>query len=130
MEVDALQFRVTLIHTGAGEEHFIAAETPAGQLAGFLRLLLPGGQVERPQELEGSAIIREVHVYGPALGIGAASGGEAQHLGLGGRLLAAAEDIARRDAWGDLAVIAALGTRDYYRRRGFQLDRLYMHKRL
>ena len=45
-------------------------------------------------------------------------------------LLAAAEDIARRGDWGDLAVIAALGTRDYYRRRGFQLDRLYMHKQL
>lgn len=130
VEVDALQFRVTVIHTGAGEEHFIAAETPAGQLAGFLRLLLPSGQVERPQELEGSAIIREVHVYGPALRIGASSGGEVQHLGLGGRLLAAAEDTARQGDWGDLAVIAALGTRDYYRRRGFELDELYMHKRL
>ena len=37
VEVDTLQFRVNLIDTGAGEEHFIAAETPAGQLAGFLR---------------------------------------------------------------------------------------------
>ena len=130
VQVDALQLRVTRIHTGAGLEHFIAAETPAGRLAGFLRLLLPEGQVERPQELEGSAVIREVHVYGPALRIGASSSGEAQHIGLGGRLLVAAEEIARLGGLGDLAVIAALGTRDYYRRRGFELDELYMHKRL
>ena len=32
-------------------------------------------------------MIRELHVYGPAFGIGAASAGEAQHLGLGRRLV-------------------------------------------
>lgn len=130
VETDALRLRVTLVHTGAGLEHFIAAETPAGELAGFLRLLAPIGQGERPRELEGRAVIREVHVYGPALRIGALSMGEAQHSGLGSRLLAAAEEITRRHGMDRLAVIAALGTRDYYRRRGFQLDELYMHKRL
>ena len=130
VEIETLQLRVTLIHTGAGLEHFIAAETPAGQLAGFLRLLVPTGQVERPLELEGCAIIREVHVYGPALRIGASSTGEAQHLGVGSQLLAAAEETTRRNGIKTLAVIAALGTRDYYRRRGFRLQELYMHKRL
>ena len=130
VEIETLQPRVTLIHTGAGLEHFIAAETPEGQLAGFLRLLMPNDQVERPLELEGCAIIREVHVYGPALRIGASSTGEAQHLGVGSRLLAAAEETTRRNGRHTLAVIAALGTRDYYRRRGFELQELYMHKRL
>jgi elongator complex protein 3 len=49
---------------------------------------------------------------------------------LGSRLLAAAEGITRRHGIDRLAVIAALGTRDYYRRRGFQLEELYMHKQL
>ena len=130
VEIEQMALRVTLLETGAGQDHFIAAETAAGQLAGFLRLLLPAGECERPVEIEGSAIIREVHVYGPALQIGETSRGEAQHLGVGGKLLAAAEDIARRNGLHDLAVIAALGTRDYYRRRGFRLEDLYMHKRL
>jgi elongator complex protein 3 len=130
VDIAALQLRVTLIHTGAGLEHFIAAETPAGRLAGFLRLLVPNGEGERPFELEGCAVIREVHVYGPALGIGATSMGEVQHSGLGSRLLTAAEEITRGHGIDRLAVIAALGTRDYYRRRGFELEKLYMHKRL
>ncbi len=127
---DAVQIRATRTRTGAGTDYFLAAETPAGELIGFLRLLVPAGPVERPQELENCALVREVHVYGPALQIGAASHGEAQHLGMGGKLLAAAEAIARSNGVGALAVIAALGTRSYYRRHGFELGELYMHKRL
>lgn len=130
VDLDEVFLQITEIRTGAGLDHFIAAETRGRRLAGFLRLLLPWDEAERPGELAGSAIIREIHVYGPALPIGAASRGEAQHAGLGGRLLAAAEDIARRACMGDLAVIAALGTRDYYRQRGFTLGDLYMHKSL
>jgi histone acetyltransferase (RNA polymerase elongator complex component) len=36
-------------------------------------------------EIAGNAMIREVHVYGAALGIGAESGGQPQHAGLGTR---------------------------------------------
>ena len=46
-------------------------------------------------EIAGAAMIREVHVYGPALGIGAESGGEAQHLGLGRRLIARGQGARR-----------------------------------
>jgi elongator complex protein 3 len=45
-------------------------------------------------EIAGNAMIREVHVYGPALGIGAESDGRPQHAGLGTQLL----DAARRSA--------------------------------
>ena len=119
--------------TGAGWEHFLSLETGDGRLAGFLRLLLPAAEddaVVRPAELAGCGVIREVHVYGPALPIGAASSGEAQHQGLGGQLLRAAEDAARAAGFRRLAVIAALGSRGYYRERGFELGELYMHKTL
>ena len=110
----------------------MALETGEGRLAAFLRLLLPweGRKIVRPAELEGCAVIRELHVYGRALHIGARGEDEAQHRGLGGRLLRAAEQTAQQAGWQRIAVIAALGTQDYYARHGFALGDLYMHKAL
>ena len=71
-------------------------------------------------------MIREVHVYGPALGIGADSAGEAQHLGLGRRLIAEAKKRARAGGFDRLAVISAIGTRRYYEAQGFQRSGLYL----
>lgn len=114
---------------GVGVEHFLSLETPDGRLAGFLRLLLPdpAASDEQPEELRGCAVIREVHVYGPALHIGASSAGEAQHLGVGNRLIRAAAASAQQAGFHQMAVIAALGTRTYYRGLGFRQGELYMH---
>jgi elongator complex protein 3 len=130
LEPADLILRVLRYETGAGLEHFLALERSDGRLAGFLRLLLPwrGRAISRPDEVEGSALIRELHVYGPALHIGAAGDRQAQHRGLGSTLLIAAEAIAAEAGWPRLAVIAALGTQDYYRHRGFSAGELYMHK--
>lgn len=128
-EVDPQALRLdTLIYaTDVSEEHFLSAVTPAGRLAGFLRLSLPRRGVELPiEEIEGCAVIREVHVYGPALEIASPSEGEAQHLGLGSRLIEEAKRISRQQGFERLAVIAAVGTREYYRQRGFELGELYM----
>ena len=75
-------------------------------------------------------MIREVHVYGPALTVGATSSGEAQHAGIGQRLIERAQQIARASGYRRLAVIAATGTRNYYRRWGFELGELYMTVKL
>lgn len=124
-----LQLRRLDYDTGAGQECFLSIETPEDQLIGFLRLLLPWKDrpSEAPAEIAGSAVIREVHVYGPALQVGADSQGEAQHLGVGRTLVAAATRLAAEAGFPRLAVIAAVGTRDYYRRLGFELQQLYMH---
>lgn len=118
--------------TGVGEERFLSMETPDGRLAGFLRLLLPWPEsaAEAPQELHGCAVIREVHVYGPALHVGADSIGEAQHAGVGSQLIAQAAALASEAGFKRLAVIAAIGTRAYYRRLGFTQGDLYMHRDL
>jgi elongator complex protein 3 len=81
-------------------------------------------------ELAGQAMIREVHVYGPAVPIGEASNGEAQHIGLGTQLIDKAEELARDAGFDRIAVISAIGTREYYARLGFELDGLYMTKAL
>ena len=86
--------------------------------------------VEAPAELAGCAIIRQLHVYGPSLPIGDASDGEAQHRGIGQGLLATAADAARRAGYRRLAVIASIGTREYYRQHGFTVGDLYMARDL
>jgi elongator complex protein 3 len=111
--------------TDATRECFLGAATPEERLAGFLRLSLP--QAEPPiTELAGCAVVREVHVYGPALELGDRRERTAQHSGLGTRLLGEARRIAREAGFHRLAVIAATGTRPYYRERGFEQGELYV----
>ncbi len=115
---------------GKAEEHFLSFVAPEDRLAGFLRLSLP--QSDSPQtgiaELEGAALIREVHVYGQSLAFGEDKSGAAQHAGLGTRLLQEAERIAKARGFRKLAVIAAVGTRPYYLERGFERGEYYLIK--
>jgi len=99
-------------------------------LYGFLRMRFdpePGGDFI--QEIKDCALIREVHVYGTAMGVGGQSIG-GQHSGYGKRLMAVAETIARNSGWKKIAVIAGVGTREYYRKLGYQLGETYMLKDL
>jgi elongator complex protein 3 len=126
---DTLQLETTKYDTDATTEHFLSYVSPRGKLAGFLRLSLPSSDTPRDEildELRVCAVIREVHVYGPALEIGEASRGEAQHTGLGTRLIEQATQIARAAGYQRIAVISAIGTREYYRKLGFELGELYM----
>jgi elongator complex protein 3 len=101
-------------------------------LAGFIRLSLPGK--DSPQtgmsDLDGAALIREVHVYGQSLAVGAEQAGAAQHAGLGTRLLEKAEAIAKERGFKRMAVISAVGTRGYYLERGFERGELYLAKEI
>ena len=102
------------------EEHFLQYVTPDDRLAGFLRLSLPDQtypgleSVQDFRELQNTAIVREVHVYGQALAVGDEKGGAAQHIGLGTALLEKAEEITRQHRFQHLAVISAVGTYKYY----------------
>jgi len=114
------------------EEHFLSYVTPDDRLAGFLRLSLPGAESPRTglADLEGAAIIREVHIYGQSLPVGQERQGVAQHAGLGTDLLQRAEEIAQEKGFHRLAVISAIGTRQYYLERGFERGELYLVKGL
>jgi len=118
-------------HPANAEEHFLSYDTPDDQLAGFLRLSLPEDtNITGIKDLAGAAIIREVHVYGQSLSLGEERSGIAQHSGLGTRLIARAEEIAREKGYPHMAVIAAVGTRAYYAERGFNMGEAYMVKSL
>jgi elongator complex protein 3 len=129
IDPDDLRFREIRYDADVARERFLSYETPEGWLVGFLRLSLPQVTPEMA-ELEGCAMVREVHVYGPALALGAQRDARPQHSGLGTDLLERAEEMAQAAGYPRLAVIAAVGTRPYYRERGFELEGLYMVKEL
>ncbi len=125
VEADTLRLERLDYESDATRERFLSYVTPGGRLVGFLRLSLP--LAEPPlAELNGCAVVRELHVYGPALELGANREGAAQHAGLGTLLLDEARSIARAEGFRRLAVIAAVGTRPYYRERGFEQGQLYV----
>jgi len=133
-QVDAADLRLDdlVYHPDGAEEHFLSFVTPQDQIAGFLRLSLPGADAPATglNDLQGAALVREVHIYGQSLGVGQDGRGAAQHTGLGTRLLAEAERLARGKGYRRMAVIAAVGTRLYYLERGFSRRELYLVKDL
>jgi len=135
--VDPEQLRLDdfAYQTEASEEHFISWVTRdddkhGSRLAGFLRLSLPGPNSPDTEiaDLQGAALIREVHVYGQSLRMGQEPNGAAQHAGLGTKLLDKADEIARERGYRRMAVIAAIGTRLYYLNRGYQRGDFYLVK--
>ncbi len=121
-----------LYEAEAAEEHFLSYVTPDDKLAGFVRLSLPSKQAPATglADLDGAALIREVHVYGQSLPVGTEKEGAAQHAGLGTRLLQQAEQAAKENGFGRMAVISAIGTRQYYLDRGFERGELYLVKEI
>jgi elongator complex protein 3 len=128
--LDIVQFETTM-----SSEYFLQYIRKSDRkIAGFLRLQLPkysAGQdnsgFKHPfySELDNCAMIREVHVYGNVVDVGVSEEGRAQHLGLGSKLIEKAKEIANKNGYTQLAVISAIGTREYYSARGFELKELY-----
>ncbi|MBL8061808.1 MAG: tRNA uridine(34) 5-carboxymethylaminomethyl modification radical SAM/GNAT enzyme Elp3 [Anaerolineales bacterium] len=130
VELSSLQLHDHAYPAGKAQEHFISFNTAEDGLAGFIRLSLPSK--DSPDtgmaDLSGAALIREVHVYGQSLAVGAEKTGAAQHVGLGTRLLEEAERVAKQNGFEKIAVIAAVGTRQYYMDRGFERGEYYLVK--
>jgi len=113
-----------------GKEHFIALEDlSADVLIGFTRLRFPAAP--HREELQDSALIRELHVYGSMVPVGkGAKQKEWQHRGYGKELIERAEEIASESGYGKLAIISGIGAREYYRKLGYTLEGVYMSKTL
>jgi elongator complex protein 3 len=125
---DDIEEEIIMYSTSVSTEFFISYKTKdTDKICGFLRLSLPKKK-SFIKELENSSIIREVHVYGTLVNIGLDSSGEAQHLGLGKKLIERAEEISKENDLNTISVISAIGTRKYYEKRGFKEGELYMKK--
>jgi len=128
---ERIEKEVLTYEAAGGTEHFISFEDPDKDLlVGFCRLRFPHDPVRR--ELEGAALVRELHVYGSQVGLGSASKDDQhQHRGYGRRLLATAEELAADAGYDKLAVISGIGVRQYYREKlGYKQDGPYVSKRL
>ncbi len=132
--IDDLEMEEIKYDSVIGREVFISFKTKKDdKIVGFLRLSLPEKAISKDhfiEELKNSAVIREVHVYGQAVDIGKDDGQKAQHIGLGTKLIKRAEELAKKNKFNKIAVISAIGTRNYYRKLGFELGELYMEKPL
>ncbi|CAH8642056.1 unnamed protein product [Dicrocoelium dendriticum] len=140
-------FQVELIRrdyvANGGWETFLSYEDPYQDiLIGLLRLRQCSSQTFRPELRACSqvdptdsdpkcSVVRELHVYGSAVPISSKDPTKFQHQGFGTLLMEEAERIARTEHGSDkIAVISGVGTRDYYRKLGYELDGPYMTKML
>lgn len=77
------------------------------------------------------SIVRELHVYGTAVPVHCRDPTKFQHQGFGTLLMEEAARIAREEHGSvKIAVISGVGTRNYYRKLGYELDGPYMSKML
>ncbi|XP_055917027.1 elongator complex protein 3 [Eupeodes corollae] len=115
-----------------GWETFLSYEDPEQDiLVGLLRLRKCSAESFRPELKEKSSIVRELHVYGSVVPVNARDPTKFQHQGFGMLLMEEAERIALEEHGSTkLAVISGVGTRNYYRKLGYELDGPYMSKKL
>ena len=146
-----LSLEVVEYETTATSERFLQWVTSQGKIAGFLRLSLPhtNAIAQLNEEYEaatsktaeqrhtlplplqaGEAMIREVHVYGRVEKLQHAGINNAQHRGLGTKLVNRACELASRAGYQRINVISAVGTRGYYRKLGFYDNGLYQQRML
>jgi elongator complex protein 3 len=124
-----IEFKITNYKTTVSNEkflQFIVKKHGREKILAFLRLSLATAE-QFIDELKGSAMIREIHVYGGVVNIGEEAEGKVQHLGLGTKLIEKAKQISRENDYKKLNVISAIGTKEYYRKKGFKDGDLYQY---
>ena len=114
-----------------GREIFLSFEDGKQDiLIGFLRLRIPYKPF-RPEISERSALVRELHVYGPMVELNEKPEFEWQHRGFGRELLKEAELIAKKEFNSkEILVTSGVGVRDYYRKFKYAQKGVYMAKRI
>ena len=114
-----------------GQEHFLSIEDVNEEsIAGFLRLKKPTKNHFRPEITDSTALVRELHVYGNMIKIGGKNPKIGQHTGFGEKLLKEAENIALDNGMDNVAIISGIGSRNYYRKFGYEKVGPYMMKNL
>lgn len=132
-DLDKVKITATTYEASEGKEVFLSAEDPENDvLIGYLRLRVPSEKAHRTEiTAVPSAIVRELHVYGPLVPVGKHSATAWQHKGYGAVLLGEAERVAKQEYdLKKILVISALGTKKYYMRFGYNRDGVYVSKYL
>ncbi|MCX8176550.1 MAG: tRNA uridine(34) 5-carboxymethylaminomethyl modification radical SAM/GNAT enzyme Elp3, partial [Candidatus Bathyarchaeota archaeon] len=132
-EPENIKLRVERYFASEGEEIFLSYEDVKQDiLIGHVRLRYPSEKVFRPEIEKGkSLIVREVHVYGPLIPVGAKNVDGWQHQGYGKLLIKEAEKIAVEEYGAKkILILSALGVKGYYAKLGYRKDGVYMSKNL
>ncbi len=132
---DDLELRINQFEAADGQEFFISYDhVKKDKLCSLLRLRFHSyalaGKRHFIPELNGAALVREVHTYGEQVAISKKGKEVSQHIGLGRRMMNKAEEISKKNGFKKLAVISGIGVREYYRKLGYRLDGTYMVKDL
>lgn len=122
------RYEKIVYEASGGLEYFFQAVGDDGTLYGILRLRIPA-QPWRPEIDARTALVREIHVYGPEVPIGRRSVWP-QHRGIGRRLMELAEEAAVESSAKKVVVIAGVGARPYFKKLGYSRCGPYMCKRL
>ncbi len=125
---ESFRLTETVYAASDGCENFLAFEDPATEaVAGFLRLRFPSDRTEGGLE---APVIRELKVVGSEVPVGSPGSRprEYQHRGFGRALLDAAEERVRARGYSRVYVTSAVGTREYYRARGYERAGPHMTK--
>lgn len=131
--IDNIKVITTKEKASEGEEVFLSVEDSENDvLIGYLRLRIPSEKAHRPEiNSQPCSIVRELHVYGPLVPVGKHLAKAWQHKGYGSILLSEAESVSKRDYNCEkIVVTSALGTKQYYKRFGYNYDGPYMSKTL
>lgn len=125
-----LKLKIKKYRASHGIEYFLQVVNKQNLIFGLLRLRIPFSPVI--SKLKGTAIIRELHVYGSEIKLREKNISFGQHKGLGKKLMKKAEEIVRKKYKGvkKIAVISGVGVREYYKKLGYKLEGDYMVKAL
>ena len=127
----SLEYREQRYRASDGEEVFGSYEFPrTGVISAFVRMRVPSAMAHRPEMLR-SAVVRELRVYGRTVRVGNRQTAAWQHRGLGVDLMHRMEKVAVEDFDARrLLVTSAVGTRNYYRKLGYEGCGPYMGRTL
>lgn len=128
-----IEFNMMDYEASRGQEFFLSYDdVRSDKLCALLRLRFSSYSLEGKKhfikELEGAALLRELHTYGVQVPISERDEFASQHMGFGKRLVKKAEEISRKHGYKKIAVISGVGIREYYRKLGYRLEGTYMIK--
>ena len=106
LDFSKLKFKILRYNASKGKEFFISANID-DTIVGFCRLRFPFEYL-RKEINEKTGLIRELHVYSSAIGLGERVEGNLQHKGIGIRLMKIAEKIALKNDKNKLLVISGI----------------------
>jgi elongator complex protein 3 len=131
VDSDKVEMVTREYEAGEGREIFLSLEErEADVLIGYIRLRMPSLKAHRAEVDGSTALVRELHVYGTEVPVGRRYADAWQHSGYGRQLLQEAEGIARQRGASKILVISALGTKEYYKRSGYNYVGPYVGKSL